>query len=170
VSRFAGLGKVVARQSSSEDLTQDYVDTGSRLRHAQRVEERLVALLDRAKTVNETLAIQARLDDVQLRIETDKGRIDNLSRVTSYATINVRLITGTPAPVTAATKPKAPDRPWGLRGALDDAAHNLADTVAAMTRGLGVMLPFIVLALVAWVGYRLLRRRRVVPAERAATD
>ena len=39
------------------------------------------------KTVNETLAVQARLDEVQLRIETDRGRLDNLTRVTDYATI-----------------------------------------------------------------------------------
>ena len=126
VERFAGLGSVVARESTSDDLTQDYVDTESRLRHARLVEARLVALLDRAETVNQALAVQARLDDVQLRIETDRGRLDNLTRVTDYATIAVRLVTATPAAAATTVRKAGDDRPWGLRDALDDAAHNLA--------------------------------------------
>ena len=159
VERFAGLGTVVARESSSDDLTQDYVDTGSRLRHAQLVEARLVALLDEAKTVNQALAVQARLDDVQLRIETDRGRLDNLTRVTDYATIAVRLITANPAPAPAATAAKKDGgRPWGLRDALDDAAHNLASTVGALVRGVGIALPFVLIALAIWLAVRLVRR------------
>ena len=117
---------MVARESTSDDLTQDYVDTESRLRHARLVEARLVALLDEAKTVNETLAVQSRLDDVQLRIETDRGRLDNLTRVTSYATIAVTSSRPTPAAAVAAVTKAGDDRPWGLRDALDDAAHNVA--------------------------------------------
>jgi hypothetical protein len=167
VERFAGLGTVVARESSSDDLTQDYVDTGSRLRHAQLVEARLVALLDEAKTVNQALAVQARLDDVQLRIETDRGRLDNLTRVTDYATIAVRLVTANPAPVAAVAK-KDGGRPWGLRDALDDAAHNLASTVGALVRGVGIALPFVLIALAIWLAVRLFRRssrRREEPAD-----
>ena len=158
VERFAGLGTVVARESTSDDLTQDYVDTESRLRHAQLVEARLVALLDRAETVNQALAVQSRLDDVQLRIETDRGRLDNLTRVTDYATIAVRLVTANATAAVAAATKKDDDRPWGLRDALDDAAHNLASTVGALVRGVGIALPFAVIALAIWLAVRIVRR------------
>lgn len=157
VERFAGLGAVVARESTSDDLTQDYVDTESRLRHARLVEARLVALLDEATTVNQALQVQSRLDDVQLRIETDRGRLDNLTRVTDYATIAVRLVTANAAPAATVAR-KDDDRPWGLRDALDDAAHNLASTVGALVRGVGIALPFAVLALAIWLGVRIVRR------------
>ena len=158
---------MVARESTSDDLTQDYVDTESRLRHARLVEARLVALLDEAKTVNQALAVQSRLDDVQLRIETDRGRLDNLTRVTDYATIAVRLVTATPAAAAAAVRKDGDDRPWGLRDALDDAAHNLASTVGALVRGVGIALPFAAIALVIWLAVRLVRRSSRRREERA---
>jgi hypothetical protein len=92
---------------------------------------------------------------------------DNLSRITSYATIAVELVTGTePAPVAAA---RNDDRPRGLRDAADDALHNVADTVAVMTRGAGVVLPLLLLAAGVWivsrVGRRLSRRAPAPPPE-----
>ncbi len=53
---------------------------------------------------------------------------------------------------------KDDDRPWGLRDALDDAAHNLASTVGALVRGVGIALPFAVIALAIWLAVRIVRR------------
>ena len=80
------------------------------------------------------------------------------------------LVTANPAPAAVVAK-KGDDRPWGLRDALDDAAHNLASTVGALVRGVGIALPFAVLALAIWLGVRIVRRtsRRGEAPEEGAT-
>ena len=53
---------------------------------------------------------------------------------------------------------KDDDRPWGLRDALDDAAAQPRDTVGALVRGVGIALPFAVIALAIWLAVRIVRR------------
>ena len=55
--------------TSSEDVTSQYVDRQARLRHYRAVERRLVGFLQETTTVNQMLAVQDRIDQVQLTIE-----------------------------------------------------------------------------------------------------
>ena len=48
----------------------------------------------------------------------------------------------------------------GLGGALDDALGSLSDSVELLVRALGVAIPVGVLALLAWLAARTVRRRR----------
>ena len=87
VAALAPLGKELARTVASQDLTQEYVDTQSRLRNDHAVETRLLALLDRAGTVGDVLAVQDRLASTQQAIEEEQGRLGYLTRVTSTSTL-----------------------------------------------------------------------------------
>lgn len=83
--------KVEGLDVSSEDVTQEFVDVRSRLRHDRAVEERLMLLLARAQGVSEVLAVQSRLDSVQQRIEVARGRMQYLEKMTTMSTIEVTI-------------------------------------------------------------------------------
>jgi hypothetical protein len=91
ISRASALGKVTASTISGEDVTWQYVDAKSRIRHAEAVEGRLLKLLERAQGVDEVLAIQDRLSQVQQQIEIDKGQLQQLDRMTEMSTVTVML-------------------------------------------------------------------------------
>jgi hypothetical protein len=155
IERLGENGRVVSVDVSSQDVSEEYVDIKSRLRHDRAVEARLVALLAKAKTINETLAIQSRLDTVQEQIEIEQGRLTYLDRLTELSTITVTL-----SERGAASRRTTGDD-WGVRDAFADAAERFVDNVNSAIVALGGWLPALLLAVGVWlVGRSVLRRRR----------
>jgi len=91
LKRFSKLGEVRSVSTSSEDVTSQYVDLRARLRHFRAVERRLIGFLDETTTVNQMLAIQDRIDQVQLTIEELTAQLKSLRETTSYGTLSVFL-------------------------------------------------------------------------------
>ena len=158
VDRLRGLDHVSVRglDISSQDVTQEYVDTKSRLRHDRAVESRLITLLAKANTVSEVLAVQSRLDSVQEQIEVARGRLQYLDKLTAMSTIEVALR----APRAAGdTKQQAQDDPSVLGEALRDASDRFNANVASAIVWLGGALPALVMLLVAAIVGRIAWRR-----------
>lgn len=89
ITALSGLGKVMSRSVSGQDVTGEYVDLQARLRNLTRVEEQFAELLTRAGNVNEILLVQDRLNEVQGEIEQAKGRLQLLSHETSMSEIDL---------------------------------------------------------------------------------
>ena len=89
IKRFSRLGDVQSVSTSSEDVTSQYVDLQARLRHYRAVERRLVGFLQETTTVNQMLAVQDRIDQVQLTIEELTAQLKSLRETTTYATLSV---------------------------------------------------------------------------------
>jgi hypothetical protein len=89
VKRFSRLGEVRSASTSSEDVTSQYVDLRARLRHFRAVERRLVGFLQETGTVSQMLAVQDRIDKVQLTIEELTAQLKSLRETTSYGTLSV---------------------------------------------------------------------------------
>ncbi|HEX8299595.1 MAG TPA: DUF4349 domain-containing protein [Rubricoccaceae bacterium] len=65
----AGLGEVTARSVSVEDVTEQAVDLDARLRARRAVEARYVAILARAGSVEDVLAVEKQLAETREEIE-----------------------------------------------------------------------------------------------------
>ena len=91
IKRISRLGDVQSVSTSSEDVTSQYVDVQARLRHFRAVERRLVGFLQETTTVNQMLAVQDRIDQVQLTIEELTAQLKSLTESTSFSTISVYL-------------------------------------------------------------------------------
>jgi len=138
-----GKGATVSRLDiSSEDVTQEYVDTRSRLRHNRAVEARLLSLLADTNGVSEVLAVQQRLDGVQEAIEVATGRLDQLKAMTTMSSIAVTL---------REPGAKAGGKPSGDRAGSTighgwaDARERFAANVAAMVSWAGGAAPVLLL-------------------------
>jgi hypothetical protein len=153
-------GRFTRLQITSQDVTQEYVDAHSRLRHDEAVEARLLKLLGRANTVSDALVIQDRLDAIQQSIEVEKGRINYLDKLTQLSTINLTIVEhGRGSGSTTVTGDGG--HSWGIRRAVDDAAHRFVGNVNRAIVGLGAALPaLLALVLLALGARRWARRRR----------
>lgn len=99
VRRIRALGNRVDWESStSQDVTDEYVDSNSRLRSLRATEEALLNLLNKAEDVEDALDVQRELTDLQAEIESLEGRIKFLEQTAAFSLINVTL-TLAPRPV-----------------------------------------------------------------------
>src|SRR5690606_3004695 len=87
----SGFGDELSRQVTAEDVGDQYRDLQIRLRNAEAVRERLVALLARATDVKEALLVEDQLGRVTATIEQLKGKLKVLNELIAYSTLTVRL-------------------------------------------------------------------------------
>jgi len=89
LERIENLGKVVDKDISGEDITDQYRDLEMRLDNALKTRERYLRLLSEAMGLQETLRMERELERINLLIENLKGQINRFSHLTRYATITV---------------------------------------------------------------------------------
>ena len=83
--------KVDAENTTSRDVTDEYVDLGGRLTNQQATHEALLKLLERAEAVETALAVQRDLSRVQEEVERLSGRIKFLEESSAFSIIRVNL-------------------------------------------------------------------------------
>jgi hypothetical protein len=113
----------------------------------------MLALLAKAQTISDIIAVQNQIGQITGLIEQLKGQIKYLDDHTAYSTVTVTLTeAGAPAKT-------APTDSWGFVTALNDAAHNFMTTINYAVSALGAIGPF---AILVGLGYLLWRRRRLL--------
>jgi len=83
--------RVTSESTSSQDVTEEYVDLESRLKNAEATESQYLALLEKAEDVEDILSIYESLSRVRSEIEQIKGRMQYLERISSMSLISVYL-------------------------------------------------------------------------------
>lgn len=87
-----GLAKSVTSEStSSQDVTEEYVDLDSRVKNLEATETQLLKIMESATRTEDILSIQRELTNVRGDIERARGRMQYLQRTTSTSLINVQL-------------------------------------------------------------------------------
>jgi len=150
IDQLSKLGKVQNEHITGQDVSAQYVDLQARLANAQAQRDAMLALLRKAQTVSDIIAVQAQLGQITGLIEQLKGQINYLDHNTAFSSVSVTLTeAGAPAPTTQTDS-------WGFVTALNDAAHNFVATVNYVITGLGAVGPIVILL---GLGYLLWRRR-----------
>ncbi|MCS7207566.1 MAG: DUF4349 domain-containing protein [Dehalococcoidia bacterium] len=91
LERLRGLGTLLAQSLGSQDVTEQVIDLDARLRALQREEQSLLALLGRAHSVGDILAIERELSRIRGEIERLQGQLQALRRRVELATITLTL-------------------------------------------------------------------------------
>ena len=165
IKRFSKLGDVQSVTTSSEDVTSQYVDLQARLTHFRAVERRLVAFLSQTTTVSQMLAVQDRIDKVQLTIEELTAQLKSMQETTTYGTLSVYVSEKDRTPVTV----HAGNTFGGtLRNSLDLLGRGVRVTALVVTAMLPWLLVFGVIGAVAWYVVRRVRRSRRQAAQPSA--
>ena len=157
IEALRNLGKVEARTESGQDVSQEYVDLGARIRHLQAVESQLLELLDRANTVAAALAVQRQLSQVQLELEQARGRLQYLDDRVAFATISLEVHEQV-LPVA-----KKDDGGFGIVEAWRKAANGFLAVVGWTFVVIATAAPLLVLLLLLWLLARSAARRNIGP-------
>lgn len=147
------LGRVLADESSTTDVTEEVVDVESRIASQQDSIARMRTLLGSAKTVGEVIEVESELSTRQAELESLQGRYAVLSSQTSLSTITVDFERKD------SEKPTEKDEGgfgWGLGQGWDA----LIGAGSALLTLVGVLLPFAVVIAIVFVPFWLLLRNR----------
>jgi hypothetical protein len=92
ISRLRQLAyKVNSENTSSQDVTEEFVDTDSQVRNLKATEAAYLELLKKATNVNDTLSIQRELTSVRGEIERRQGRMNYLQKKSDTSTITLSI-------------------------------------------------------------------------------
>lgn len=163
LERLRAMATTVRRESvSGQDVTDQYVDLESRLRHLEAKEKQLLEFLDRAEDTEAVLAVYEQLSQTQAEIEQVKGRMQYLENQASLATVTVSL---TPDVMAQPLETGGWNLPATVRGAVEALLKVLEFFVKTLIYFVIVVLPALILIALPIVGMFLLvrwllRRRR----------
>ena len=167
------IGTIRNRDIDSQDVTSEFTDLESRLRHLRAQEEFYLGLLDRAKNVRDAIAVQQQLDGIQSQIEQIQGRLNMLDDRTSFSTLTVELFEpGAGTALSSATED--PQTRPTLAHYWDVARDAFINVIGAMLVAGLFALPLLIVIAALWFGYRTLTRtpprpRKPTPDEQRET-
>ncbi|SEM72081.1 protein of unknown function [Paenisporosarcina quisquiliarum] len=87
----AEASKVLEKNVTGQDVTEQYVDLSSRVKSKRAVEERLLAFMKDAQKTEDLLKISTDLAKIQEEIEVLVGKINYLENQTSLSTIELTM-------------------------------------------------------------------------------
>ncbi len=152
---------------SGQDVTEEYTDMQSRLRHLEAVEQQLLGFLEDADDTEDALSVFEQLEYKQSEIEVIKGRIQYLEDSARLSRISINL------------QPDFADRPlqigsWRPVGTAKDAIEALVSTLQFIGNVIIVLVLYIlpvaiVIGIILWPLRKLYRhfrpKREKTPAE-----
>lgn len=100
LDRLEALGRVERREVRVQDVTMAYTDLELRLDNARALQARLRALLDRAETVADVLAVERELNRVTIEVESLEAQLRALQNRVAYSTVRLTVYDGaSPGPL-----------------------------------------------------------------------
>jgi hypothetical protein len=85
-------GEVLTSNVDAKDVTDQFTDLQARLVAKQAEEQRYLQLFPQAKTVDETLKIDAALGNVRVQIEQLQGQLNLIKNRTEFSTITMSVV------------------------------------------------------------------------------
>jgi hypothetical protein len=152
----ARLGTVEATTRTSDDVTADVADIDARVRNAQASLARVRALMSRATSIGDVVALEGELSKRQADLEALEARQRALADQTAQATVTVRLL-GSDAPA------PAPAESSGFLAGLRAGWDAFTSLVAGTLTVAGAVLPFLLVLVPVGFAVWAVRRRRRAP-------
>ncbi len=151
VNEIESYGRLLDERTTSEDITERYIDLKARLSNLEKQEKRLLELLDIAKTVEEIIEVEKELSRVRGEIERLQGQINYLERHVEMSLISVSLIEPLP-PFTP------PGMDWGETFEL--ALMGLFGVVRGLIILIVSLLPFIIVGAIIYYVYKIREKKK----------
>jgi hypothetical protein len=156
VTQVQGIGRVTSVNTSSNNVTTQYVDLQSRIRALHVSLDQYFAIMKRATTITAILAVQNQINIIQNDIQQYQGQLKTLNNLTTYSDLTVNLSSTSPHGVTG---PRT-----GFKKAWHDSVSGFVAGLQWLIRLAGPLLFALVLlgalyALVRFTRRALLRRK-----------
>lgn len=158
VSQSKAVGVATSVETSSTDVTGQYVDLQARISALEVSRAQYLTIMTRAGSISAILAVQNQLNNVQSQIEQLQSQLKLLNTATTYATLTVSLVEA--GHVATTTHPRS-----GWAAAWHDSTSGFVSGLEWLVRLAGpvlfaLLLLAVLLALSRW-GWRARERRRL---------
>ncbi|NEE01283.1 DUF4349 domain-containing protein [Phytoactinopolyspora halotolerans] len=154
------LGDVVDRGTTTQDVTQQVVDTESRIDSQRQSIARIRELLDEATDLSDVISIESELASREADLDSLLSQQERLSDLTSLATVNVTF-----AEERDDEDEEEDGETFGFASGLSGGWDAFTTTLSVAAGVLAAMLPFLVLLALlgvpVWIWHR---RRRPTPS------
>lgn len=91
LSATGELGYVTGKNESSEDVGERYYDTEARLKTQRTKQERLLALLEKAETMDDIIRLESALSEVEYQIEQYSSELKRYDALIGFSTFTISL-------------------------------------------------------------------------------
>ena len=153
LAALSEVGTVIRRESTSENVREQYIDTESRVKTMQASVDRVRALMARATDIAQIVTLESELSRRQADLEALEAQLASLKDRVARAPIQVSLTTDTDVIVV--------DDNDGFLAGLEGGWKAFTASVVVLLTALGAVLPFAVTAAaVALPVWWVVRRRR----------
>jgi hypothetical protein len=157
LAELGGLGQLLDREVKVQDVTGKVVDVASRVKSQQASVDRVRGLMDKATDLTDVVSLEGELSTRESALESLEAQQQSLKSQTNLATITLRL--SEPPARQAPPKSVRHDGFWTVVGhALGHGWHAFYLTLRVLLVVLSVALPFLAVAVLGTLAYRLLRR------------
>lgn len=85
------IGEVQYENMFTDNITESYYDTVTRLDHEQLQAKQLEELMEKAETIEEILLVRQQLSTVQENVEIYQGRIRRWDSLVDYSTVTIQI-------------------------------------------------------------------------------
>lgn len=85
----SGICNVVRQNESADDVTLNYVDMESRRNTLRTEQERLLAFLEKAQSIEEIITIEDRLSNVRYQLESMEAQLRTIDNRVDYSTVDL---------------------------------------------------------------------------------
>ncbi|MCR5467600.1 MAG: DUF4349 domain-containing protein [Lachnospiraceae bacterium] len=91
IEKTSEKATITSKSKSSEDVTLSYVDTESRLKALKTERDSLLAILEKAESVEAIIAVQSELNNVNYQIEYYESSLRMMDNKVDYTTVNISI-------------------------------------------------------------------------------
>jgi len=160
---LGGLGKLSAQEVKTDDVTQQVIDVDARVKAAEESTARVTDLVAKTSSLTELATLENEVEKRQADLESLRGQQRTLAARTDLATIILTLTATPPPPLT--TEPAGPKPLPGFLDGLSGGWEAMVGVVTVVGAVAGALLPFAWIPVLLYVGWRLVRRRRLAEPE-----
>ena len=88
---LSGDGKIMSRSVQAQNISQTYANKESYKKALEKEQERLLAMMDKAETIDEMIAVESRLSEVERQLNSYKTDLSAMDKDVQYSTIYIEL-------------------------------------------------------------------------------
>ena len=89
LNSLSGDGKILSKSVNAENISQTYANKESYKKALEKEQERLLAMMDKAETIDEMIAVESRLSEVERQLNIYKTDLSAMDKDVEYSTINI---------------------------------------------------------------------------------
>ena len=154
-------GKLTSLHESVQDVSNDYIDSQSRLTNLRGEQQRLLTLLSNTTALGDIITVESKLTDVEGQIEDIEAHLNALKNQTTFYLVTIGL-----QPMAPVAPPPPTSTPWSF----GQVVHDAWSTALGFGQGLASLLIWVVVfciylipvALVGWFIWRRIHPKQAV--------